>query len=108
MRLLLDESVPRKLRFSLASHEVRTVAEVGWAGLKNGELLSLAATAFDAFVTVDKNLPHQQNEAKLPVAVVVLEALSNDLPSLLPLVPALERALAALAPRRFVRVSADA
>jgi len=107
MRLLLDESVPRKLRFALAKHDVRTVVEMGWSGRKNGELLSLAAAEFDVFVTVDKNLPYQQNESALPIAVVVLDALSNELSSLLPLVPALERKLDALAPRTFVRVSVD-
>jgi len=104
MRLLLDESVPRKLRFALAQHEIRTVVEMGWAGRKNGELLFLAAADFDVFITVDKNLPYQQNEATLPIAVVVLDALTNDLSSLLPLVPLLEITLDSLAERRFVRV----
>ena len=108
MRLLLDESVPRKLRFALAKHDVRTVVEMGWSGRKNGELLSLAAAEFDVFVTVDKNLPYQQNESALPIAVVVLDALSNELSSLLPLVPELERKLGALAPCTFARVSVDA
>jgi uncharacterized protein (DUF433 family) len=57
MRLLLDESVPRKLRFALANHDVRTAVEMGWSGRRNGEPLSLAAVDFDVFVTVDKNLP---------------------------------------------------
>jgi predicted nuclease of predicted toxin-antitoxin system len=108
MRLLLDESVPRRLRRGLPNHDVRTVVEMGWSGVKNGELLALAAAEFDAFITVDKNLPHQQNLATLPVAVVVLDALSVDLASLLPLVPQLELALASLKARVFVRVSAGA
>ena len=57
MRLLLDESVPVRLRRSLPKHEVRTVVEMGWGGVQNGKLLALAATEFDAFLTVDKNLP---------------------------------------------------
>ena len=77
MRLLLDESVPSRLRRALPGHEVRTVGEMGWSGVKNGKLLALAATAFDAFVTVDKNLPYQQNLSTLPVAVIVLDARSN-------------------------------
>ena len=105
MRLLLDESVPRKLRFALAKHEVRTVVEMGWSGRKNGELLALASVDFDVFITVDKNLPYQQNEVTLPIAVVVLDALTNDLSSLVPLVPLLEITLGSLAERRFVRVS---
>ena len=106
MRLLLDESVPSRLRRSLASHEVRTVGEMGWSGTKNGKLLALAGRDFDAFVTVDKNLPHQQNLASLPVAVVLLDAHSVELQALLPLVPALEEALRSLVPRAFVRVAA--
>ena len=106
MRLLLDESVPSRLRAALPSHSVRTVGEMGWSGVKNGRLLALAAADFDAFVTVDKNLPYQQNLATLPIAVVVLDAMSIELPALLPLVPALEMQLAALAPKAFVRVTA--
>ena len=59
MRLLLDESVPRRLRRSLTGHEVKTAVEMGWSGVKNGKLLALAASGFDAFITVDKNLPYQ-------------------------------------------------
>ena len=105
MRLLLDESVPSRLRRSLVGHEVRTVVEMGWSGVKNGELLALAATEFDAFITVDKNLPYQQNLAMLPVAVIVLDAPSIELPALLPLLPALERVLASLNRKTYVRVT---
>ena len=105
MRLLLDESVPVKLRRSLPNHDVRTVVEVGWSGVRNGKLLALAATEFDPFVTVDKNLPHQRNLTVLPIAVIVLDALSNELPALLPLLPALERALASMKPRTYALVS---
>jgi predicted nuclease of predicted toxin-antitoxin system len=108
MRLLLDESVPAKLRRSLPNHYVRTVVEMGWSGVKNGKLLALAASEFDAFVTVDKNLPYQQNISTLPVTLVVLDAVSNELSYLRPLVPALERALASLKPRTYVHVAAGA
>jgi hypothetical protein len=63
MRLLLAESRPRKLKARLASHEVRTVPEVGWAGKTNGELLRLAEQEFDVFLTADQKLPNQQNLA---------------------------------------------
>jgi predicted nuclease of predicted toxin-antitoxin system len=105
MRLLLDESVPSRLSRVLAGREVRTVGEMGWSGVKNGKLLALAATAFDAFITVDKNLPHQQNLTTLPVAVIVLDARSIELPALLPLVPALELQLSILEPKTYIRVS---
>jgi len=56
MRLLLDESVPRRLRRALPGHSVKTAVEMGWGGVKNGALLVLAAAEFDAFITVDRNL----------------------------------------------------
>ena len=93
MRLLLDECVPARLRKALPSHLVSTVPQEGWSGVKNGQLLALAAAKFDAFITVDKNLPYQQNTSNLPVSVFVLDALSNELPYLLPLIPELEAAL---------------
>ncbi len=108
MRLLLDESVPRRLRQSLSGHEVRTVLEVGWSGIKNGKLLALAATEFDAFITVDKNLPFQQNLAVLPIAIFVLDAVSNELSVLLPLVPELLKQLSSLQPRTYIRVASGA
>ena len=108
MRLLLDECVPARLRKALPSHQVSTVPQEGWSGVKNGKLLTLAATKFDAFITVDKNLPYQQNSTTLPVAVFVLDALSNELPYLLPLVPALEAALARYKPGSYVLLRAEA
>ena len=105
MRLLLDESIPVKFRRSLPNHDVRTVVEMGWSGVKNGKLLALAADGFDAFVTVDKNLPYQQNLPTLPVAVVVLDAVSNELPTLLLLLPALEQILLSLKPRTYSLVA---
>ena len=104
MRLLLDESVPAKLRRHLPNHEVRTAVEMGWSGVKNGRLLALAGDSFDAFVTVDKNMPFQQNLAALPIALVVLDSVSNELHALLPLLPLLEQALVSLEPKSYVLV----
>ena len=104
MRLLLDESVPRRLRRALGAYSVKTVVEMGWGGVKNGALLTLAADQFDVFVTVDKNLPYQQDVAALPIAVVVLIAHSNKLDDLLPLVPSLDAALSTLQPNSLVQI----
>lgn len=93
MRLLLDECVPARLQRALPLHQVSTVPQEGWSGVKNGKLLALAAARFDAFITVDQILPYQQNTSTLPLSVFVLDALSNELPYLLPLVPELEAAL---------------
>ena len=108
MRLLLDECVPARLRKALPSHQVSTVGLEGWSGVKNGKLLALAASKFDAFITVDKNLPYQQNTSNLPVAVVVLDTLSNELPYLLPLIPALEVALGNLEVGSYVLLRSEA
>jgi hypothetical protein len=70
--------------------------------------LALAAERFDAFITVDKNLPYQQNTSTLPVSVFVLDALSNELPYLLPLVPNFEAALSSHKPGSYVLLRAEA
>jgi hypothetical protein len=89
MKLLLDESLPRSLRDALTAHDVVTVPEKGWAGKDNGELLELASTQFDAFVTADQGIQYQQNLAGYTIAVVTLAAKSNRVEDLLPLVPRL-------------------
>lgn len=104
MRILLDESLPRPLARLLPEHEVRTVAAMGWTGIRNSELLQLAAGEFDALLTADQNLAHQQNLSALPIAVVVLVAPTNRIQSLRPLIPVLLRTLQTLAPRQLVRV----
>ena len=106
MRLLLDESVTRRLRPYLPTHAVRTVAEMGWNGFQNGKLLALACREFDALVTVDKNLQYQQNLNLLPLTVIVLDVRSNELSYLLPLLPKLEEALVAAPLRTLIRVTA--
>lgn len=45
---------------------------------------------------------------KSPVAVIVLDALSNELTALLPLVPALEQVLLSLNPRTYTRIASEA
>jgi hypothetical protein len=67
---------------------------MGWKAVKNGELLALASAQFDVFVTVDRNLSFQQNMRQLPIAVIVLQARTNRLADLLPLMPELMTAVA--------------
>ena len=73
--------------------DTRTVPDAGWAGLKNGDLLSRAQVEFDVFITTDRNLMFQQNLPKFDIAVIVLSGRTNRLQDLLPLVP---RALGAI------------
>jgi len=105
MRILLDESLPIELREELPQHAVRSVQEMGWSALKNGELLLRAADQFDVFMTADQNLQYQQNLQMLPIAVAVLVARSNRILSLKPLVPKLLTELATLEPRTLFRVA---
>jgi hypothetical protein len=68
-------------------HEVQTVFDRGWEGVKNGDLLTRASDGFDVFVTADQKLQHQQNVPGFDIRVVVLAAVSNRIEDLLPLVP---------------------
>jgi predicted nuclease of predicted toxin-antitoxin system len=87
VRILLDESLPRQLARHLPGHDVVDVHARGWSGKKNGELLALAAAEFDAFISADRNLKHQQNPSGLAIRIVVLAANTNRLADLLPLLP---------------------
>ena len=93
MRILLDEAVPRRLGALLTGHQTTTVPKSGWAGIKNGKLLALAATKFDVFLTSDKNIEFQQNLAGLPLAILVVVARSNRMQDMEPLVPKILKAL---------------
>ena len=86
MRVLLDENLPADLATLLPGDEVKTVGQMGWAGILNGELLGLAKGQFDAFLTMDKKLPEHQKITDLPFGVLVLRAPSNRLVHLRPLV----------------------
>ncbi len=78
MRLLLDENLPKRLKLDFIEHEVYTVRDKQWNGIKNGELLKLLIeNSFDALLTFDKNLQHQQNFSKYSITVFVLTAKIN-------------------------------
>ena len=105
MRILLDEDLPRRLGNHLVGHYAETVPSCVWAGVKNGRLLALAATRFDVFLTMDQNLEFQQNLAALPVAVLVIDAVSNRIKHLEPLVPALLAAIENVQPKTLRHVN---
>ena len=104
MRVLLDECVPRRLKRELSGHDVRTVTERGWSGVKNGRLLTLAEAEFDVFLTVDQNLKYQQNLTAFRIAVILLVARNNRLKTLLPLMPGTREALDKIVAGEFVRI----
>ncbi len=106
MRVLLDESLPRRLKQELPAHEVTTVPGAGWAGTKNGDLLRLAEPDFEVFVTMDRQLPFQQNLAGLDLCIIILAAPSNDIADLRALAPKLRSAVSTAAPGQLVTVGA--
>jgi hypothetical protein len=77
VRVLLDECVDRRLAGDIHGHDVKTVPDLGWAALKNGELLARAEHEFEALVTVDRSLPFQQDLSRFSIAVIVLRAPSK-------------------------------
>lgn len=88
MKILLDECVTRKLKRHLTEFEVKTVVEMNWSGLKNGNLMNAAvADMFDVLLTIDKNLEHQQNMNNYEIAVVVLDVEKSKIEFLLELLP---------------------
>ncbi len=104
MKVLLDECVPRKLRRELPEHEVFTVTERGWSGIKNGKLLALADAEFDVFFTVDQNLKYQQNLKSFNIRIILLVARNNRLKTLLPLMPEARKALENIKVGDFIRI----
>jgi len=79
---------------------------MGWRGKTNGELLQLASSKFDVFVTLDRGLVHQRRVASLPLGVVVLSAKSNEIDSLRPLMRGLRQAVLKVKPGQVIRLEA--
>ena len=102
--MLLDECVPRRLRRELPGHDVRTVNEMGWSGVKNGPLLRRAAQQFDVFLTVDQSVEYQQNLLGLDLAIIVMVATSNDIDDLRPLMPRVRETLSSASPGTVAKV----
>jgi hypothetical protein len=77
LKVLFDQGTPVPLRTHFTSLHVSTAYELGWATLKNGELLAAAeSNGFEVFVTTDTNLAYQQNLSKRKIAIVVLSTTS--------------------------------
>ena len=89
MNILLDENLDWRLGRELAGHMVSSVPLIGWAGIKNGELLRRAEAQFDVLVTMDKGIYHQQNLSGMRLIIVALQARTNRLADTRALVPAL-------------------
>ena len=106
MRVLLDEQMPQELAAALLGHEVTTISQMGWKGLDNGALLAQAAQRFAALISMDSNMPTQQDITRHQIGLVLVRATSNRIEALRPLIPAILRALAAVRPGAVERVGA--
>lgn len=106
MKLLPDECVARDVKHDLKSHDVSTVDEAGFKGLKNGELLRAASGVFDVLVTVDQNLPFQQNIHTLQLAVIRIVAEGITYEKLRPTMSDVIDTLTVIRPGEFMRIEA--
>jgi predicted nuclease of predicted toxin-antitoxin system len=107
MKLLVDECIDERLRLSFPSHDCVTARFAGFAGLKNGQLLDAAeAAGFDVLITVDQNIPTQQNFSGRQISLMILCAATNRLRDLLLLVAAANDALVSIGPGAVVTIRA--
>jgi predicted nuclease of predicted toxin-antitoxin system len=109
MKILLDECIPRKLKYVFlgAGHTCETVTEAGFSGKKNGELLALVDREFDVLVTVDKNFRHQQNLNVRNIALLVIRANSNEIDEISVHMDAALAALRSISPGSVVEVGSE-
>lgn len=106
MKILLDECLPRALKSNLSveGHECTTVPEAGFAGSTNGELLKLAETSFEVFITLDKGIQYQQNLAGSKIAVLLIRAKSSRIADILPHISDCLVALRSIKPGQVIQV----
>jgi predicted nuclease of predicted toxin-antitoxin system len=106
MKIRLDECVPKAIKHSLSvdGHECSTVPEAGFAGRTNGELLSLAESKFEVFVTLDKGVQFQQNLAGCNIGIVLIRAKSSRVADILPHIPACLVALHSIKPGQMIHI----
>ena len=102
MKVLLDECVPWPIHRLLAGHSCTTAQKRGWRAVTNGDLIRLAETDFDLFITCDQNIRYQQNLAARRIAI--LELSSNDLRRILAAGSDICAALAAIQPGEYVHL----
>jgi predicted nuclease of predicted toxin-antitoxin system len=108
MKILLDECVPKDFCKSFSEHECHAARRAGFGSKTNGELLTAAEMAgFNVLITVDKNIPYQQNFSGRKLSLIILLTRSNDLSDLLPHAAACGSALRSIEAGKVVRIGAD-
>jgi hypothetical protein len=107
MKILLDENIPRRLKFDFGGDDiVSTVKELNWQGKKNGELLGLMTfSGFDIFITLDKNLRYQQNLKRFSIQIIILDDSDSRYQTLQPLIVKVTKALSGKAPEQVRIIS---
>jgi hypothetical protein len=104
MKVLLDECLPRKLKHSLIGHDCQTVPDAGFAGMKNGELLSLAEQAgFEVFLTLDRGIEFQQSLKNRKLAIVLLRSKTSRLKDLISQVAEVLAVISSIRPGQLVQ-----
>jgi predicted nuclease of predicted toxin-antitoxin system len=105
MKLLVDECVDERIRLLFPGHDCQTVRFANLAGLQNGHLLEAAeAAGFDVLITVDQNIPDQQNLGGRRIAIVILCGPTNRLRDLALLVSAALSAIGSIKAGDVVRI----
>ena len=102
MKIIIDECVPHIVKKRLPERQIKTVQEMNWAGIKNGELLKLVETNFEVFITSDKNLRYQQNLQNRKFAILLLP--SNQVPIIEDLLPQIDEVLETIRPNDFIEM----
>jgi hypothetical protein len=95
MKVLLDENIPRKLKYRFSEEfEILTVPDMGWSGIKNGDLLKrMNEKEFNVLISLDKNMSHQQNLEKFKVCLIVLDSKNSLYSTVLGFIPKIENLL---------------
>jgi predicted nuclease of predicted toxin-antitoxin system len=106
MKVLIDECCPKKLKgqLTLSDIECKTVREIGYAGKKNGELISLIDGIYDVLVTLDGSIKDQHNIKGRRLSILRIRAKSSDIKSIVPFVPEIIAALRNIKPGEFREV----
>ena len=110
MKILLDENIDVRFKglFPADSHEVYTVRDMEWTGVKNGALLKLLEEhQFDCWIVVDKNLPYQQNLTRLPCLIIVLDVFRNTLKHIAPLMLVVLARLSEVTDKKVIVISEE-
>ena len=102
MKIILDENIPKYLKFMLSQYDVSTVQEQGWSGISNGDLISRIEGSFDIFITADKNLKYQQNLINQKIAIIQLY--TNRLPLLKSMESRIIQEIQYIKPGQYIKI----